>query len=187
MSRYFGKPVQMGNIVPDIDAAMQGCIEAGIGPFFVQREHANPARYRGERHDVVFSCAFGYSGDIQVEFIQQLNDAPSAFRDFLSRRPEGGLHHLAYFTDDIDATVAAANRERPRFEIAEEFIFPDGQVHEVYLEPVEEVTGPLAVQLINSNNRESVEFFELMQRQSVGWDGADPVRPLADVLQRFGE
>ena len=181
MSRIFGRPIQLGNVVPDVEAAMQGCVELGIGPFFIQERLEQPARYRGERHDLVFTCAFAQAGELQVEFISQDNDAPSAFRDFLERRPEGGLHHLAYYCDAVRDKVAEVNADGERFEVVQEFIFPDGVAHEVYLDPVRPVAGQLSVQLVEPSD-DGKAFFDLVRAAADEWDGSRPLRPMAEVV-----
>ena len=55
-------------------------------------------RYRGEPSPLEVSIALANSGALQIELIQQRNDAPSMYRDFLSRESRGGLHHVAYWT-----------------------------------------------------------------------------------------
>ena len=46
------------------------------------------------------------SGELQIELIQQEDDTPSIFTEFL--RPNGpGYHQLAYWSDDFDATMEA--------------------------------------------------------------------------------
>ena len=46
-------------------------------------------RYRGEPSDLVASIALANSGPLQIELIQQRNDAPSMYRDFLEAGHEG--------------------------------------------------------------------------------------------------
>ena len=52
------------------------------------------------------AVAITYSGDLQVELIQPLDDHPSPYRDFRAAHGSG-LHHVAHFTDDYDAALAA--------------------------------------------------------------------------------
>ncbi len=182
MSRLFGEAIQTAIIVPDTEKAMQGWLEAGIGPFFVAEEHRMPARFRGgETEEVVFRAAFACSGDMQYELIQPLDDTPSAFREYLNRHPEGGFHHIAYLCDDIDDKLAEVNADGPLFEVVQEFVFPDGHVHEVYLEPVRNVTGQIAVQLISRKNEPGVQFFEQMKVAAAEWDGSRPVRSVIEM------
>ena len=52
--------------------------------------------YRGEPTEPVVSIAFANSGDLQVELIEQEDDAPSIYREFLDAGREG-FHHLAWW------------------------------------------------------------------------------------------
>ena len=61
------------------------------------------------------SSAYGWWGELMVEFVQQNDDRPSAFHDLY---PPGsgrsGVHHVAVFVDDLDGAIAhfaAAGRQ----------------------------------------------------------------------------
>lgn len=99
--------VQMAFLVPNLE---QGCAALhrayGWGPFLgggegVLADHtyreqpADPIRIRG---------VFVQTGAINVEVIEVLSDAPSAFHEML--RPDGQpvLHHCATFAPDYEAT-----------------------------------------------------------------------------------
>ena len=53
------------------------------------------------------SVAFANSGDLQIELIQQRNDAPSLYKDFLDAGREG-LQHVAYWTRDYQTLYERA-------------------------------------------------------------------------------
>jgi len=107
MSRLFGDVAHQAYVVPDFDAALEKLNAAGIGPAFVLRRIRGAGRYRGERHDSLISAAFAYSGNTCIEILTPHDDVPSAYREYLERRPEGGLHHIAYFSDDIAGSIAS--------------------------------------------------------------------------------
>ena len=48
------------------------------------------------------SIALANSGDLQIELIQQRNDAPSMYLDFLREHGEG-LQHMSYWSTDYQA------------------------------------------------------------------------------------
>ena len=48
------------------------------------------------------SIALANSGDLQIELIQQRNDAPSMYQDFLAAHGEG-LQHMSYWSTDYQA------------------------------------------------------------------------------------
>lgn len=50
---------------------------------------------------MIASIALANSGPLQIELIQQRNDAPSMYRDFLAEGHEG-LQYVAYWTEDFD-------------------------------------------------------------------------------------
>jgi len=108
MSRIFGPVRQTAYLVTDIERAMQEWMnDLGIGPFFYLKDHAaQGATFRGRPTDMRISLAFAQSGPIQIELVQQLNSAPSLFRESIEAgRPEG-LHHLAFWTEQFDSDMA---------------------------------------------------------------------------------
>ena len=108
MSRVFGEIRQNGYVVRDIDAAMRHWSRLlGVGPwFYAPRAPIEDFKYMGEPAEIEVSIALANSGPLQIELIQQRNDAPSLYRDFLAAGHEG-LQHVAYWTEDY-----AADRER---------------------------------------------------------------------------
>lgn len=99
---------QNGYVVPDLDAAIEQWLQAGVGPWFVLRETEQSAMYfRGERSDPVLSIAWSNSGDLQIELIQPHGDRPSVYREFLEAG-HAGLHHVAFWADDFDGVMAGA-------------------------------------------------------------------------------
>ena len=107
MSRIFGGVRQNGYVVPDIEAALAHWTQViGVGPFYYfERVPLEEFCYRGEPSPIEVSIALANSGALQIELIQQRNDAPSMYRDFLSGQPRGGLQHVAYWTQRFDADM----------------------------------------------------------------------------------
>ena len=64
------------------------------------------ALYRGEPCETTLSLALSNSGELQLELIQQEDDTPSIFTEFLAANGPG-YHQLAYWTEDFDATMKA--------------------------------------------------------------------------------
>ena len=104
MSRVFGDLRQLGYVVRDIEAAMTYWIEVnGVGPFFyIERVPLASFTYRGRPSMPEMSIALAFSGSAQVELIQQRNDAPSMYKDYLDAGQEG-LQHVAYWPDEYEA------------------------------------------------------------------------------------
>lgn len=99
-----GPETQLGYVVRDIEAAMRHWIDVfGVGPFlFMEKGTGRPPGrtvYKGEETVVETRLAFTYMGDVQIELIEQVNAAPSPYRDFLAAGREG-LQHLGFWVPD---------------------------------------------------------------------------------------
>jgi Glyoxalase/Bleomycin resistance protein/Dioxygenase superfamily len=168
-----GPIAQLGYVVDDVSAAMEHWIHAlDVGPFFYLPEPPlNDLRFRGQPTDARIAVAITYSGDLQVELIQPLDDHPSPYRDFRAAYGSG-LHHIAHFTDDYDSALAVyRDRGRtPYFEgrgltYDQRFSYFDSPAHGGTVNEVVETSG-------------FGGFFDYMRAQSAGWDGSDPVRTI---------
>ena len=93
MSVFFGEIRQLGYVVPDIVAAMDyWSTVLGVGPFFyAERVPVVNFTYRGAPSAPVTSVALANSGAVQVELIQQRNDAPTMYRDFVQAKGSARL------------------------------------------------------------------------------------------------
>lgn len=101
-----GSLMQIAYVVEDIDLAVKHWAEKlGVAPFFVTR-HAKYSKltYQGEQAYCDISLAFAYSGDYQIELVQQHNDMPSVFRDFVERNGFG-MHHVGILAEDIEEEI----------------------------------------------------------------------------------
>ena len=142
----------------------------GVGPFFV-RPHIplTDVIHRGEPAVFDHTSAYAQWGSIMVELVQDHGTGPSAVRD-LYGPGESGLHHMAFFVDDLDATIAAlgaAGHElvmSARTTTGMPFHFVDavathGHLFELY-----------------APSPRMVEFYAMVAGAARGWDGTDPVR-----------
>jgi hypothetical protein len=179
MSRYFGSAVHAAFVVPDLEHQIQRMLASGEGPFYLMSRMRVAGRYRGKRHDALFSAAFVYSGGMQYEFIEQHDDTPSAYREFLERHPEGGLHHLAYFCKTFDDAFAQAAKQGGTFDIVQEFISPDESAYEMYIEPAD-APDPILTQLMVPSPL--IAFFETMEKAAAVWKGDEPIRDALALL-----
>lgn len=94
--------------VRSIDEAARQWSEAfGAGPFYMVRHHRTEEfSYRGTATEADVSYAFGYLGDMMIQFIEQHDDQQSIYRDMYAAG-EQGFHHIAYLVSDF-----AAERQR---------------------------------------------------------------------------
>jgi glyoxalase/bleomycin resistance protein/dioxygenase superfamily protein len=171
MSRIFGNIAQLGYVVRDIDAAMEHWVQNGVGPwFYVDRVQLDYFRHRGVDSDMEMSVAIANSGDIQIELIQQRNDAPSVYKEFLDAGREG-MQHIAYWTNDFQALYDKALALG--YKVAQEGSIGGNQGRFAYLDTerdqgtvieISDVSGPKG------------QFFSYIRDVAANWDGADPIR-----------
>ena len=174
MSRVFGEVRQNGYVVRDIESAMKHwTTQLGVGPFFYF-EHApvRRFRYRGAASPLDVSIALAQSGSLQIELIQQRNQAPSMYREFLEAGHEG-LQHLAYWTRDFDADLERFEARGYRVGQCGESGGEDGRF--VYFET--EAHPGTVIELSEISGAKG-RFFEHIAEVSAAWDGSAPVRPL---------
>lgn len=163
-----GPVVQIAYVVEDIDAAIAHWNAMGVGPFFLSRRPKYAEQtYRGEHTDCEISAAFAYTGDLQIELVQQHNLAPSAFLDF-EKLHGYGMQHLGVLSSDIAADTArlAMKGFRPFHRmvsaIGVETIFFDSELHAgTVLELIHET--PLVT-----------NGFAQMKAAAQAWDGSGP-------------
>ncbi len=181
MSRLLGNPAHQCYVYPDFDAAIERFAAAGIGPFFKLDEAGGMGDYRGEQHPLSITVAFVYSGEICIEIITPKPGCISAYNEFLSRHPGGGLHHIAYYSADFDATLnmmAAAGK--PLITVVDMRDPSTGKSIEIYCEPVG-VDDPVLIQLMMPGLFDP--WFETMRAAAACWDGSDPLRDARPSMQ----
>ena len=85
------------------DAADDWARLYGAGPFVLRRHHKTERfSYRGTAEEADVSYAFGYLGDLMIQFVQQHDEARSIYRDMFAPG-EQGFHHIAYLAHDFEA------------------------------------------------------------------------------------
>ncbi|MGH8810612.1 MAG: VOC family protein [Advenella sp.] len=102
MTKVLGDVRQIGLVVRDIEKAMGHWSKIlGVGPwFYKEKVGTTEFSYYGKPSALPeLSIALANSGGIQLELIQQRNNAPSLYLDFLGTGAEG-IQHVAYWTFD---------------------------------------------------------------------------------------
>jgi len=176
MSRVFGEVRQIGCIVRDVGRAMSFWAEAlGVGPFFVLERVFEDYYYRGQAmRGPKVTLAFANSGEIQIELIQQHDQTPSAYREFISAGREGVQHLSSWFSDR--AAYDKAHRELSARGL--------GLVHETRpAEPAPRFayfeTGEAAAPLIEISEAlvpGPAAIFGRIRQAAIGWTGENPIR-----------
>ena len=94
---------QEAYLVNDIEAACEKWNQLyHAGPFVVVPHHkTDEFMYRGTDQEADVSYAFGYLGDMMIQFIQQHDDTPSIYRDMYAAGEEG-FHHVGLLVNDYE-------------------------------------------------------------------------------------
>ena len=171
MSRMFGAIRQNGYVVRDIEVAMRHWIDVvGVGPwFYVEHAPIEDFEYKGQPSPVDVSIALANSGALQVELIQQRNDAPSMYRDFLAAGHEG-LQHVAYWTThfeaDLSRLLAAGYSIGQSGRVGQpgRFIYFLTEAHPGTVVELSDISGPKG------------RLFARIAEAARHWDGTDPIR-----------
>lgn len=180
MLQPVGSIIELAHVVADMDAAIAhwtGVVKAG--PFFVgEMRFPEGHLYRGEPAVLAIRVAFGFSGGLLIELVQPLEGDRSAFSEVLATRGPG-YHHMM-LREDYD--VAFARLSDAGYALALESITPLGERCALF-----------DTQAVNGGFIEVMDLHigfgrltELMAGAHAGWDGGDPVRPLATLFAHLG-
>jgi hypothetical protein len=90
-----GSILELCQVVRDMDRALDHWTRVlGAGPFFVFDVPVLPGQvYRGEPTEVAMRVAFGFSGGLLIELLQQTSKGASVFTEMLETTGEG-YHHV---------------------------------------------------------------------------------------------
>jgi catechol 2,3-dioxygenase-like lactoylglutathione lyase family enzyme len=161
-----GPVVQIAYAVPDAEsAARRWAVRHRAGPFFLARRiPVDDVVVRGVPGVFAHTSAYGQWGGLMVELVQRDSDDPSPLTELPC-----GLHHLAFFVDDLDAASSALGTAGVPLAMSARagetrFLFHDaradlGHFLELY-EPSSRLLG----------------FYAMVRDAALGWDGRDPVR-----------
>jgi len=165
-----GAIVQNGYVVDDLDDAVDHWIRTtGIGPWTVFRNVTLDGEYRGEATTVTMDVAMGYSGELQVELMQITSSTPSPYADD-DGSPLLGPHHVAWISDDLDGSIAAAERNG----LSVLFLAGNEMTRVAYLESADQ-PGLIVEYIEGGMMRELIAAGVAAARH---WDGTHPVREL---------
>lgn len=174
MSRLFGPIRQNGYVVDDLDAAVDHWIrKLGIGPFFLLPPlRFETCRYRGRATDPELRIAVANSGDLQIEIIEQVNEEPSSYLDFLSEHGPG-LQHISVwseqYAEDI-ARIAATG-----ISSLQDAVLPGG-VRLTYFDT--ELHGGAVMEVLELHDRGRAMMAEIRDA-AAEWDGSLPRRTIS--------
>jgi hypothetical protein len=182
MTRLAGPIRQLGFVVRDADVAMKYWAEVvGVGPFLVFRKMSfEDYRYRGKVTDSpVVTIGLAHSGPLQVEIIQQHDDAPSAYRDFLLAE-RGEFQHVSPWFPDAASYDAAYNRlHASGLEVVHQGVITGGFRFAYFCAPG---GGWPQLEISEALKPGAAEMWSSLQAAARGWDGTAPLRERLDDL-----
>ena len=178
MSLLSGGIRQNGYVVDDLDEAIRYWTNViGVGPFF-RADHVplDFFTHEGRPSAPDLNIALANSGDVQLELIQQLNDAPSPWRNFALAKGSG-LHHVSGWTEtyEADLTRLAARGLVPTCEGS-----IGGAARFAYF--VANNVDGTAIEVGDLESPQFQRLFEHVRQSAVTWNGDDPVRDLFGTL-----
>ena len=182
MSRLYGEMRQIAYVVRDMNAALRYWTETlGVGPFFMLRELVPDKYFYREKPAPApkMTIALGYSGEFQVELIEQHDENPSAYHDFLVAGGEG-FHHVSSWM-----TRAEYDRERERIRASgpiaiHEGSIPGNDVRFAYF-ATNEGPGGFFYEIAECKEPAVYEMMMKIRDAARSWDGSKPVRDITEL------
>lgn len=174
----FGSIAQIGYVVRDIEASMSSFAACGIGPWFhLKGVRPGDFTYQGQPSDMVMDVAVANSGDIQIELITPVNDAPSMYRDFLDAGHEG-VQHIAYWSDDFQGLYDRALDAG--FTVGQEGRIGGDDGRFAYLQTEHHPGTVIEISDVGGSKK---FVFDLIKMAAAGWDGSNQVQEIdADLI-----
>ncbi|MCG8315484.1 MAG: VOC family protein [Pseudomonadales bacterium] len=172
MSKVFGEIKQLAFVVNDIDKAMSYWANVlGIGPFFIKREITlEQFKYRGAKSpSPILSIALANSGNVQIELIQQHNETPSIFKEFLDSKANG-LQHVSSWHTSSELRDKKCELLTKGYKIAQEGVIPSSGVQLVYFS-TEDDDG-FIFEISDLNEPSHAERIAGIKNSALEWDGS---------------
>ena len=143
----------------------------GIGPWFVTRHYPlKTCLYRGRPIELDFSVALSNSGAMQIEIVQQNNDTPSMYREFLDAHPgRTHLQHMAFRTGNVDGAMAELVARG--FSTLQEGTTANGRFG--YLLHPDEPGICIEISVLTAGR---TRLFRAIEEEAQAWDGTRPLR-----------
>jgi methylmalonyl-CoA/ethylmalonyl-CoA epimerase len=168
-TQSFGPIRQIAWVVGNLEDSVRSWLRiSGVGPWTCFRNVALFGRHHGKAVRVRMHVALGYQDGMEIELIEDLGGGSSPYRD-ADGQPLLGMHHVAWFSDDVANDVVRA-RERGMqlcFEAANEV------TRVAYLEDPQEPRLLFEFIELNATMRAGLEARLAAART---WRGEEPLR-----------
>lgn len=177
MSRLFGEMRQIAFVVRDIKRAVHhwtGIL--GVGPFFMLWD-ITPADwlYRGEASPPPrLTIALGYSGEFQVELIQQHDEHPSGYRDLLLSGREG-FHHVSSWLTRAGYEQTVADLAARGLVPIHQGALPGAGIRFAYFDTDAAAPGGFYFEIAEVMEPPFYEGMMRLREAARNWDGTNPI------------
>jgi methylmalonyl-CoA/ethylmalonyl-CoA epimerase len=167
----FGEIRQLGYVVRDIKHSVRAwSSRLGVGPWTIIRNIPLHSVYLGQPSEPLIDIALAYRGAMQIELIQQKNDAPSPYWPYIEYG-DFGLHHTAFLSAQIDRDVQRA--KDAGLHLACDINMPTGGRYVYFDAAIPEEHG--YIELIEATPA-LLEMFDQGMKAAASWDGhGEPV------------
>ncbi|MEM7568899.1 MAG: VOC family protein [Pseudomonadota bacterium] len=166
MALPIGPFVQIAYLVEDVHAAARHWADTlGAGPFFILEKIEPLCHSSGP--PLTHSSAYGQLGSMMVELVQPLNGRQGVFD-----APFNEVHHMAAFAPELSQALSAC--QAAQMPVAADAAF--GETRFAFVD-ARQTMGHFIELYQHSADLEG--FYGMIAGAAQGWDGADPVRPLA--------
>ena len=142
-----------------------------IGPFYYFEQMPLIACcYRGTQQRPQVSTALTYSGDLQIELIQQRDQTATTYLEFLAAGHEG-LHHIGFLAEHYDLNLQRAAEAGLLIEQSDVIGNPHGK--SAYFASTGHAGAKLKLSALYPGNR---DMYRMVKTEAERWDGSGPVR-----------
>lgn len=170
-----GEPHHSAYVVDDIETTVSRLVDQfGAGPFFlIENVPLEKVLSRGEPAEFVHNSAFGRCGDGAIELIETVRLAPERVeKGFSPPRPR--IQHVAYVVPSTEvAELRSSLDERGLPQYLSTWL---GGVETTLHDACDALGHDIE---IHGDNEGLHNFFGMVRGAAEGWDGSEPLRPLA--------
>jgi hypothetical protein len=170
-----GSPHHLGYVVDSIEATVEHVVtQLGAGPFFlVENVPLENARSRSEPAQLAHNSAFGMCGGAPIELLEIAHASPER----VSARwggPRPRIHHVGYVLDREAAEALRGELDDRGFRVYLSARL--GELDMTFHDGSATLGHDLEIHVDVPGLR---DFFEMVRGGADGWDGSQPLRPLA--------
>lgn len=170
-----GEPHHCAYVVEDIEVTVSRLADQlGAGPFLlVENVPLENVLSRGEPAELVHHSAFGCCGKGAIELLEIVRSAPERVEERFST-PRPGIHHVAYVV--APAEVPEVRNSLDQHGLPQYLSAELGETHNTFHDASASLGHDIEIHDDVPGLR---DFFAMVRDAAEGWDGSEPLRPVA--------